>query len=201
LEQIVVLKFLGMPLKQIRRLLEPDAKLSDVLQKQRDELFLKRLQIDKAIRAITNAQRSLQSRKEPDWKLFQLIVQELEMQKNIEWKGKYFSAEGRAKVVARRNQLPAEALERANREWAELTADIEAAVGEDPAGPQGQDLAARWENLIEDFTGGDADILEGLRAMMADRANWPAQTVSRGTPEGEAFVKKAVEAAKLKPVR
>ncbi|MGB7730210.1 MAG: MerR family transcriptional regulator [Candidatus Acidiferrum sp.] len=32
LEQIVVLKFLGIPLKQIRGLLEPDAKLADVLQ-------------------------------------------------------------------------------------------------------------------------------------------------------------------------
>ena len=36
LEQIVVLKFLGMPLKQIRRLLEPDANLSAVLQRQLD---------------------------------------------------------------------------------------------------------------------------------------------------------------------
>ncbi len=67
LEQIVVLKFLGIPLKQIRGLLEPDAKLADVLQKQRDVLFARRLQLDKAIRAISNAQRSIQSRKHPDW--------------------------------------------------------------------------------------------------------------------------------------
>jgi hypothetical protein len=43
-------------------LLEPDAKLTEVLQGQRNELLTKRLQLDKAIRAITNAQRSIQSK-------------------------------------------------------------------------------------------------------------------------------------------
>ncbi len=80
LEQIVVLEFLGIPLKQIGRLLEPDAKLSGVSQKQREVLLARRSQLDKAIRAIGNAQRSIQSKKQPDWKLFQLIVQEFEMQ-------------------------------------------------------------------------------------------------------------------------
>jgi MerR family transcriptional regulator, thiopeptide resistance regulator len=203
LEQIVVLKFLGIPLKQIGRLLEPDAKLAEVMQQQRDMLLSRRLQLDKAIRAIDNAQRSLQSRREPDWKLFQLIVKEFEMQKNIEWKGKYFSTEARAKVMARRNQLPADHMEKSAKDWAELYADVEASLGEDPAGPQGQRLADRWEKLIEDFTGGDADILQGLKAMIADRNNWPAEAkaTSRVTPEIEAFLQKAVEAAQLKPVR
>ena len=203
LEQIVVLKFLGIPLKQIGRLLEPDAKLAAVLEKQREVLFAKRLQLDRAIRAIGNAQRSIQSKKEPDWKLFQLIVREMEMQKNIEWKGKYFSAEAKAKVAARRSELSAEELEKANHTWAELHADIEASLREDPAGPKGQELAARWMKLIEDFTGGDPEILAGLQAMMADRANWPSQAQAglHTTAEGEAFIKKAVRAAKHSLVR
>lgn len=196
LEQIVVLKFLGIPLKQIGRLLEPDAKLLAVL-------FARRLQLDRAIRAISNAQRSIQSKKEPDWKLFQLIVREMEMQKNIEWKGKYFSAEAKAKVAARRGLLSPEQLEQANRDWAELHADIEAAVREDPEGPKGQELAARWMKLINDFTGGDSEILKGLQAMMAYRANWPAEAQAgiRRTLEGAAFIKKAVQAAKHSPAR
>jgi DNA-binding transcriptional MerR regulator len=203
LEQIVVLKFLGMPLKQIGRLLEPEAKLFDVLQQQRDVLFAKRVQLDKAIRAISNAQRSFQSEKEPDWKLFQLIIQEFEMQKNIEWKGKYFSAEAKAKVTARRSQLSAEQLEQANRDWAQLHADIEASLREDPAGPKGQALVARWKKLVDDFTGGDPEILEGLKAMMADRANWPAdaKATTMSSPEGEAFLKKALHAAKMAVAR
>jgi MerR family transcriptional regulator, thiopeptide resistance regulator len=203
LEQIVVLKFLGIPLKQMGRLLEPDANLAEVMQRQREMLLARRQQLEKAIRAIGNAQRSLQSRKEPDWKLFQLIVKEFEMQKNIEWKGKYFNAEARTKVMARRDQLSAEYMDKSAKDWAAFYADVEASLGEDPTGPKGQALAARWEKLIEDFTGGDPDIFEGLKAMMADRENWPpeAKAASRATPEAEAFIQKAVEAAQLKPVR
>jgi len=199
LEQLVVLKFLGLPLKQIRALLESEANLAGALERQLTVLAERRLQLDRAIRAIGNAQRSLQSRNEPNWKLFQLIVQEIEMQKKMEWKGKYFSPEAKLKVAARRSELSAEFQERANKEWAELHAEIQASVGEDPAGAKGQALAARWKKLIEDFTGGDPDILEGLKAMMADRANWPAdaQAASRATPEAEEFIKKAVRAAKF----
>ena len=198
LEQLVVLKFLGIPLKQIRALLESEANLAGALQRQLNVLAEKRLQLDRAIRAIGNAQRSLQSRNEPDWKLFQLIVQEIEMQKQMEWKGKYFSPSAKLKVAARRSALSAEFLGKVNREWAEFHADVAASLGEDPAGPKGQALAARWKKLIEDFTGGDPEILEGLKAMMADRANWPedAQVANRSTPEGEEFIKQAVRAAK-----
>ena len=198
LEQLVVLKFLGIPLKQIRTLLESEANLASALQRQLNVLAEKRLQLDRAIRAIGSAQRSLQSRNEPDWKLFQLIVQEIEMQKQMEWKGKYFSPTAKLKVSTRRSALSPEFLEKANKEWAEFHTDVETSLGEDPAGPKGQALAARWRKLIEDFTGGDPEILEGLKAMMADRANWPAeaQAATRVTPEGEEFIKKAVRAAK-----
>jgi MerR family transcriptional regulator, thiopeptide resistance regulator len=198
LEQLVVLKFLGIPLKQIRKLLESEANLGSALQQQLNVLAEKRLQLDRAIRAIGNARRSLQSRNEPDWKLFQFIVQEIEMQKKMEWKGKYFSPAAKLKVTARRNELSVEYQEKANKEWMQLYADIQATLGEDPAGAKGQALAARWTKLIEDFTGGDPDILEGLKAMMADRANWPAeaQAASQVTPEAEEFLKNAVRAAK-----
>jgi MerR family transcriptional regulator, thiopeptide resistance regulator len=197
LEQIVVLKFLGIPLKQIRALLESEANLASALQRQQDVLEQKRLQLDRAIRAISNAQRSLQSHHEPDWKLFQLIVQEIEMQKKMEWKGKYFSPAARMKVAVRRNMLSVEFQEKSAKEWADLHADIQAALGEDPSGPKGQALAARWRKLIEDFTGGDPDILEGLKAMRADRANWPAdaQAASRATPEADDFINKALHAS------
>src|SRR6266403_6046639 len=102
LEQIVVLKFLGIPLKQIRGLLEAESNLTVALQRQQEILGEKRRQLDKAIRAIGNAQWAIQSRGEPDWKLFQLIVKEIEMQNSQEWKRQYFSPEAQAKVAERR---------------------------------------------------------------------------------------------------
>src|SRR5262245_65668702 len=70
LEQIVVLKFLGLPLKQIGRLLKRESPLGATLQLQQMVLAEKRQQLDAAIRAIERAERSLHAAREPDWGLF-----------------------------------------------------------------------------------------------------------------------------------
>ena len=82
LEQIVVLKFLGIPLREMGPLLKTpkSASLRDVLQKQRRVLWQKRRHLDAAIVAVERAERSLGGTNEPDWKLFTLVVKEIEMQ-------------------------------------------------------------------------------------------------------------------------
>lgn len=195
LEQIVVLKFLGIPLKQIRRLLESESNLGEALQRQQEVLSKKWRQLEKAIRAIGNAQRALQSRHEPDWKLFQLIVQEIEMQNKVEWKGKYFSPEARAKVAERQKLWSPELQEKATKDWSELYTDVEACLTEDPAGPKAQALAQRWRKLLEQFTGGDPEIQKGLNALWADSANWPADS------EASKFVKPEVQEYMMKALR
>jgi len=82
LEQIVVLKFLGLPLKQIGRLLKRETPLGDTLRRQLRVLAEKRRQLDVAIHAIGEAERSVRCRREPDWELFTTIVREIEMQNN-----------------------------------------------------------------------------------------------------------------------
>ena len=62
---------------------------------------------------------------------------------------------------------------RATKDWSELIADVEKAVGEDPASDRVQALATRWRKLVEGFTGGDAEVSAGLRKLYADQANWP----------------------------
>ena len=46
-------------------------------------------------------------------------------------------------------------------------------MGEDQAGEKAQALAARWNALVGEFTGGDAAIAGSVGRMWADRANWP----------------------------
>jgi thioredoxin 1 len=63
-----------------------------------------------------------------------------------------------------------------SRRWqarVDLFRDIEAALGEDPAGERGQALAARYRALVEDFTNGDPEVKAGLGKMWADRHHWP----------------------------
>lgn len=198
LEQIVVLKFLGMPLKQIRRVLQAESDLGEALHRQQAVLLEKRRQVDRAIQAISDAQKSVRGRGGPDWKLFQHIVQEIEMQNSMDWSKKYYSAEAQAKVEERKKLWSPELQEKVSREWNQLFADVEAALGEDPAGPRAQELAARWRKLLEGFTGGDPEIQKGLNKMYADQANWPSQQRQAYAvkPEIQEFMTKALRAGK-----
>ena len=177
LEQVVALKFLGLPLKRIQGLLdrEPLA-ISAALRVQRRILEEKRRRIDSAIRAIREAE------ERPGAAQLKRIIEVLEMQKESDWMMKYHTDEAGAKVEARREEWTPELQERVSKQWMELIADVRAALGEDPAGPRVQALADRWTKLVEGFTGGDPEIAAGVARLYADQANWPASFQQQAKP-------------------
>jgi DNA-binding transcriptional MerR regulator len=197
LEQIVVLKFLGLPLKQIGRLLKRESPLAETLRRQLHVLAGKRRQIDLAIHAIGQAEASMLSGRDPNWDLFKTIVREIEMQNSTDWSKKYYSEEAKAKVEERKALWNPELQARVTRQWTELVADVTAALGEDPAGQKAQALAARWRTLVEGFTSGDPDIQQGLNKMWADKENWPAQEQQRFhiDPRVQEFITAAMKAS------
>jgi len=76
LEQIVALKFLGMPLKQIKTLLEREApELSRALRMQRRVLEEKRRLLDSAISAIREAEAALESGRPPEAAVLKKIIE------------------------------------------------------------------------------------------------------------------------------
>jgi len=202
LEQIVVLKFIGLPLGEIRDLLHDhvheDFAVADALARQQRVLAAKRDRINHTILAIAQAERSLRSAGRPDWTEFSHIIQEVEMQSNAEWSKKYYSPEAKVKVEVeeRRARWSPELQEQVSRDWAQLFGDIEAALGEDPASTRARALADRWCKLVVGFTGGDPEIQKGLNAMYADQPNWPAESRARFQikPEIQEFIVKAMRA-------
>jgi DNA-binding transcriptional MerR regulator len=196
LEQIVVLKFLGLPLKEIGKLLKHDAPLPDTLRRQQLVLAEKRRQLDVAIHAIEQAERSARSAHGPDWDLFKTIVKEIAMQNDTEWSKKYYTEEAKARVEERKKLWNPEVQADVTRQWTALVADVEAALGDDPAGAKAQALAARWRTLVEGFTGGDPEIQKGLNKMWADKQNWPPQARERFhiDPRVQEFIIKAMNA-------
>jgi len=201
LEQIVALKFLGLPLKRIKTLLDRDTReLCDVLPLQRRALEEKRMRLDRAIGAIRDAERILQPGKRVDAAVLKKIIEVIEMQDNSEFMNKYYSPQAQAKLAEKRAQWNPELQAQATADWTELFRDVEASLGEDPAGPKGQALAARWKKLIEAFTGGDADISAGLKNVWADKQNWPGTLQEQATPfmnpKVWEFMKKAMAAGK-----
>lgn len=98
LEQILVLKFLGLPLKQDKDRLRKDSVLPSVLRREHAGLVEKRRRLNKAIDAIGAALKSMESSSSPDWQLFRIIIGEIEIQHDMDWTTKYYSEEAKAKV-------------------------------------------------------------------------------------------------------
>lgn len=196
LEQIVVLKFLGMPLKEIREVLKRESDLRDSLRRQRTVLAQKQKQLTTAISAIRRAEESLCSQRDPDWAMFTKIIKEIQMQNDTEWTKQYYSDDAKAKIEERKALWSPELQERVSREWAQLFTDVEAALGEDPASTKAQELAARWTKLVGEFTGGNPEIQKGLNRMYADQENWPEAPKQnwRIKPEIMTFIMAAMRA-------
>jgi len=195
LEEIVVLKFLGIPLKEIRPLLEQQSALADALRRQQRVLREKRQQLEQAMTTIAAAERSVRSDTGPDWALFRHVIQEIEMQNETDWTNKYYSPEAKEKIEQRKPMWSPEMQEEVTRKWNALFADIEASLNEDPASPKAQALAARWRELVAGFTGGDPEIQKGLNKLWQDQQNWPSPQRERYAikPEIQEFIMKAMK--------
>lgn len=183
LEQIVALKFLGLSLKQIQLLLDRDSRsLSEALRMQREVLEHKRCLLNRAIDAIREAESTARSGRQTDAAALKKIIEVIGMQENSDWMLNYQSDSAKEKIRARQKEWTPELQAECSRQWLELIADVEAALGEDPASEKVQALADRWTKLIEGFTGGDRDVAEGVKRLYADKANWPAGFQEQARP-------------------
>ncbi|HYP05726.1 MAG TPA: MerR family transcriptional regulator [Bryobacteraceae bacterium] len=189
LEQIVALRFIGLPLAEIKILLERDnPQLADALRQQHLALEEKRRLLDRTMKAIEEAQSILANEGQAPAGVLKKIIEVMEMQDSSNWAMKYYSDEAARKVEARKTLWSPELQERVSRQWMELFADVEANLDKDPAGPEAQALADRWQSLVDEFTGGDSQISTGLTAMYQDRPNWPEDFQQQMKPFGKAAV-------------
>jgi DNA-binding transcriptional MerR regulator len=110
---------------------------------------------------------------------------------------KYYTPEQLKTLERRRADLGDDAIERAERAWGELIELVEAERqrGTDPTDPRVQELARRWTDLIEQFTGGDPGIRKSLRRMYEEEG---VETASRGMlkPETMEYAQRAIHAGR-----
>lgn len=192
LEQIIALKFLGLSLDQIRDLLERQVlDIREALHMQREALEKKRRELDAALRAIIEAEQRVAAGSEPGWHILKGVITAMQEKDANDWAMKYYSEEARQKVEERKALWNPELQEQVTRDWNALFRDIEAAQGEDPAGPVAQSLVERWNQLLAGFTGGDPQIQEGLNKMYADQANWKTSFQRPWSDAVDQFMKKA----------
>ena len=178
LQQILALKFLGFSLDEIKALLRTGPRsLQDVLAQQKAMMRAKRSQLDGIIQAIDETEKLLHIGR-CDWDSLIKVIQAIRMEQNKDWVKKYFtpeqlqqmeklseqsySEEARQSLSSRGEWTEADQ-ERASSQWAAVGADISrlSSANADPSSPETQDLAKRYNSLIEAFTGGDPEIAGG----------------------------------------
>jgi hypothetical protein len=130
---------------------------------------------------------------ETDWDVFKDVIEVISMQNDMKWVKKYYTEEQLADLARRGTP---EVLEQGQQKWSVLLKDVEAAINEgvEPSSERAQRLAERWNKLIDEFTGGDPGILDNLRKLYADQANWPSTFEKPFTDGASSFIAKAAAA-------
>jgi DNA-binding transcriptional MerR regulator len=182
LEEIVALKFIGVPLKEIAAIRRSSgASFAERVRAQRQALQSKQSVLTRAIAAVAAVETALASGRPVGSELFRHITEVMQMDTNHETTVAKYVGLLRAKLSHLAAMSP-EQRTILQGQWTDLIADVKAALGEDPAGPKGQALLNRWLSLLQAFTGTettkvvDPSLLRTARAMSDEmwdrRAEW-----------------------------
>jgi len=174
LEQIAALKFLGIPLQEIKLLLKQGPlTLVDSLHVQREALAEKRKLIDRAIVAIQAAEKVIQSGQTTDASILRKIIEVIDMQPQENFMRKYYTDQAWLDRKRIAEQTPVEARKNNLQAWRQLFAEIESATDLDPASEPAQALAKRWLQLVDTANGRNEAVKAGSTEAWKDRDNWP----------------------------
>ena len=166
LDQILALKFLGVPLRRIQGVLAGDVRLSDALCAQREALMREGERIARAISTIDRVQIATGAGARGPLRQLTDIL----MPREAEGMRRYFSDAAWERFGHHYADWPPP-------HWRELYEDVLASLDEDPCGERAEALLLRMRALWNRDTGGDRSvqlqIQEGVIKAWRDRERWP----------------------------
>ena len=195
LYQVLALRQLGLGLGDIAGVLAGTDSLSVVLGAHQDRLQQQLHSLQELHRDVAALRRTVQQSPPACTKDFLELIRKVVMvDQTVE---EHFTPEQLAELEQRRQQHPGEA-EQTQQDWAELMAEVDAAIGSgvDPTSAEAQDLARRWEALLARFDHGDRGLRESLFAMQADNAEEIEREHGGPSAEQIAFIAAAEESAR-----
>lgn len=176
LEQIAALKFLGIPLQEIKQLLKRGPlTLVDSLHMQREALAEKRTLIDRALVAIEAAEKVIQSGQTTDASILRKIIAVIDMRPQENFMRKYYTDQAWLEKQRLAREKPLEVWQKNIKAWRQLFIEIEAAIDLDAASESAQALTKRWLQLAEASHGGNEAVRTGNIEAWNDRSNWPPE--------------------------
>jgi MerR family transcriptional regulator, thiopeptide resistance regulator len=211
LQHILTLKAIGCSLRTIQMVLEQtdnaSVQLPELLAQQRCAVEAEIKNLQAVAQAIAAAEEQLQRLGEISYSSIHTILKVITMQpskESQEWTKQFFTGEQHQALAEAMPSYMKNEAEGAKvaADWANLIAEVNAALNTDPASPTAQALADRWMVLVGLFTQGDKGRLNSLNTMYAstDNPNNPApedfQDFTAGMKPAMDFVQKALAARK-----
>lgn len=197
LQQVLTLRYLGIGLASIGELLDrDDFDLLASLSIQREVLRERRGEMDRMEGALDELLRTRLATGRWDWRLAaraSATVQDHLRGKEDQMEERFSPREVRRHWQELERETGSEQVEELQRAWATLLAEVRARQDDlDPAGPEAQDLAARWNDLVARTFRGDTFLMgavgQGYReGRFADIEGAPK-------PEDFDFIRRAAEA-------
>jgi DNA-binding transcriptional MerR regulator len=153
LEQVVVLRFMGLPLRRIADLLRASpGSLVVHLRAQRGTLEKKQRLLQRAIAAIRDLETAITAGEATSPAMFKRIIEVVNMENSREaMKQEYDDLV--ARKTERLRELSPLALAELRSQWALLTKEIAEALNEDPASAKAQALGGRWVTILARLMG------------------------------------------------
>lgn len=191
LTQILLLRPLNLSLAEIREILaRPESSLQETIRQQISHL---REKIESQTQLVERLEAIHRRLEQAERVSVDQLTRLMEMMAMID---KYYTPEQMEYLKKRGEELGEEKIRQAETEWPQLIARMqeEMAKGTDPAGETVQALARRWQELVQEFTGGDAGIESSLRNMYGQEPQLRQQTGM--DPSLMEFVAKANAAGK-----
>lgn len=180
LEQVVVLKFMGVPLRRIAGLLRATPRSLVIhLGAQRGALEKKQCLLQRAIAAIRGLETAIAAGEEPTPAMFRRIIEVTDMQNSTDAM-KHEYSQLVARKVDRLRGLSPESLVELRSQWRELTQEIAASLDADPTGAAAQAMGGRWTALLAQLMGQPVE----AQALTRHHQEW--------TPQMASFVDKPV---------
>lgn len=150
LQQIITLKFIGLSLEEIRVLLNTDSvDFDDLIHRQKSAIQEKVRQLQRVITTLDRTENVLCGAENIDLQQFIAIIREVQMSNQTDWFTQFFTDKQQEKISELMINRDLESQRAEGKSLQNLFADIEAYLAGEPDKRAEQELARRWQQLIQ----------------------------------------------------
>ncbi|MEG0592580.1 MAG: MerR family transcriptional regulator [Coprobacillus sp.] len=191
LHQILTLKYLGFSLEDIKNKiykLDTPEEVAIVLEEQQKSIEEEIINLQKVLTSISSLKEEVLKMKSVNFDKYANIISSIRLGNDYYWVFNAFDDTLSNHVKERFSSRPelGEKILTTYNQLLNETINLKR-KGESPKSDKCKDLAKRWWQMVNDFTGGDMSLLPNLEEFNADKSNWD-ESLALKQKEADEFI-------------